>query len=612
MPLADSHQQRAAAGSGKLPAAQSGITLHHLGCRMAIGIAEAGRIEHPGGLYRSHPGRGGPLLRPMMGSNQHIQTRRGAQGISQVIQVDAFQVARQQQPPAATLDQDHAACRIAGPSRWRMQNGKAHIIPPPMHAGPAGYAIGQPRMRLAQHHPGGSHGLGDCSKPTAVIPVVVAEDHSIEAGDAPAAQVGDHHPHPGIAATEARRSGIVEQTMRRRLHQHRQSLPHIQHRHAHIPCCRRCFPPGEQQRRQQHHGKTAQWDAAGRQGQQTAQTSQQHRPQRRLRQGPYPPGMPGQPVQPGPGPIHASGKLPKHPPCPRRIQTQRQCSKQRQGCQQERTHRHGNEVQGSAQQGDAPQQPGRHRCEPQRHGDLVTQQRAHVSGALHPARHPIAQEGHRSKRQGKAGQAHCSWVHHQHHDGRQRQDATGTHPTAHPQHQQQGKRHDHRPARGNGPARQCPIGHHHGHGRPGRPALCWQAQCQGMKPTDHEPRQKKAHRRHHGHVLARDRNEMTQVQVVEHVEGRRIEPSLVADGQRPDDATPRRARQHAIQPAAQRRPQGKAGLCSPAGGQGMGFLSGAHRADGGNVLGLCKLGGIPKPRVAQGMGSAQRGLNLPA
>ena len=120
----------------------------------------------------------------------------------------------------------------------RVQQREIHSVPLPALAGNTalrGLAAFDARTddgmlegqrRREPHH---RHGMQERQRAAAVIAVLVADDHRVEPRHPAAAQHRGNDAIAGIGALVEARARIVEERVRARLHQHRETLPHVEH-----------------------------------------------------------------------------------------------------------------------------------------------------------------------------------------------------------------------------------------------------------------------------------------------------------------------------------------------------------------------------------------------
>ncbi len=152
---------------------------------------------------------------------------------------DVANIARQQCARIRGFDPQYAAGLVAQVRKTRagMQEAKAHPVPLPLLPGAAACGDVQRRTRWrsrACHRQPRAH----CGIATSMIGIGMAEHDGVQPAHTKRAQRRQHDALAGIEAVAHRRTGIEQQRMALRAHQHRQALTHIQHLHFRLACGR--------------------------------------------------------------------------------------------------------------------------------------------------------------------------------------------------------------------------------------------------------------------------------------------------------------------------------------------------------------------------------------
>ena len=276
-------------------------------------------------------------------------------------------VAGQQHPPAASLHQQHAGAvvvAVAAAGR-RAQHAEAHAIPLPRLSGRA--------LLHGQAHAGGFAGQPACLRKrlcnrlraTGVIIVAMADHQRIHARQA---QRMDGRQHHGLAEVETggiARTGVIDQQVIVRAHQHRQPLPHVEHPQPERSVGRRTARR-QQQRQEQHRPEPAQRHPARHEHPQRTDHRQQQRVELHRRQIPVRPRPGGHALEQPPLRVDDPRGQPQHRRGQRRAQQQQQHPEQRARHDHETHHRHRDQVGQRTDQRRLAEEPQGQRQ--QRHG----------------------------------------------------------------------------------------------------------------------------------------------------------------------------------------------------------------------------------------------------
>lgn len=369
---------RAGRARGLHPRARAAPALDHRRVRMAEAVVRPGRYQRQARIVgaRRRPARqhrrDERRIRRTVAAMVRYQHRVGAQvrapATDQAALHDLADVAGQQQRRAALRAHPQHAARcvveVGEPAR-RMQETEFHAVPMPRDAGQAlrraWWTPTGAQCEPIRRHPrrGPRDARGECGRDRTVaarmVVVAVAEHDRIQPPHAQRLQRRHHDVVAGVVSAGAGRPGVVEQGVGRGADQHRQALPHVDHRGRRVVARRQAALRPQQWQPQQRRQRLAR-DAARQQQPCGAGQRERHGEPRRFRQRPQRERAARHPGEAGPRQVERPRRQPPAPRAPPRMHGLQRRAGQRKRHDHQAPPRDRDDVRDGARQRRLPEQ----------------------------------------------------------------------------------------------------------------------------------------------------------------------------------------------------------------------------------------------------------------